>query len=323
MRGARVRVAVGALDQAPSTRVRPLPPGFVLLVAVGAMSWAGPMIRFGTAPPLVVAAWRLLFSVALIGLLLLVRRPAGAFRLSGREWALALGAGALLAAHFWSWIASLEFTTVASSAVLVSMQPVFVALLSAALLGERAAPRQWLGIGVAVAGAVAIGWGNLRAGGGPQGAAAAPLLGELLALAGAVFAAGYFVIGRKLRQELDLLVYIGVVYGIAAVLLLLAALATPGVALMGYPRTDWLIFLALALGPMMIGHTGVNYALRYLPAYVANLAALGEPVGATIIAWLLPAIAERPSPQVIAGGALIVVGLAVGAVSRGGGGEAG
>jgi drug/metabolite transporter (DMT)-like permease len=284
------------------------------VVAVGAMSWAGPLIRFGTAPPLVIAAWRLLFSVALIGVLLLVRRPRGAFRIGARGWGLALGAGALLAAHFWSWIAPLEYTTVASSAVLVSMQPVFVAALSAVALRERATPRQWVGIGIAVTGAVAIGWANLRAGGAPRLAGGSPLAGDLLALAGAVFAAGYYVIGRRLRQEMELLVYIGVVYGIAALFLLLAALASPGVALVGYPRTDWLIFLALAFGPMMIGHTGVNYALRYLPAYVANLAALGEPIGATIIAWLLPAIGETPTPQVLVGGALILMGVLVGAL---------
>jgi drug/metabolite transporter (DMT)-like permease len=284
-----------------------------LLVAVGAMSWAGPLVRFGTAPPLVIAAWRLIFSVAAIGVILLVRRPAEPLHLTRREWVLALGAGTLLAGHFWSWIASLEFTTVASSAVLVSMQPVFVAVFSAALLGERASVRQWLGIGVAVLGAVGIGWGNLRGGSVLQAAAPSPLLGDLLALVGAVFAAGYFVIGRRLRRHLDLLVYIGLVYGIAAVLLTVAVLASPDVALTGYPRSDWLVFLALAAGPMMIGHTGVNYALRYLPAYVANLAVLGEPIGAIHIAWLLPAIAETPSPQIVLGGALIAVGLFLGA----------
>lgn len=308
--------ATGAPESAPPTRVRPLPPGFVLLVAVGAMSWAGPLIRFSTAPPLVIAAWRLILSVVVIGVILLFRRPAERIQLTGREWGLAVAAGTMLAAHFWSWIASLELTTIASSAVLVSMQPVFVAGLSALLLAERASGRQWFGIGVAVLGAAAIGWGDLR-GPLPHAAAQSPLLGDLLALAGAVFAAGYFVIGRRLRRNLDLLVYIGLIYGIAAVILTIAVLASPGIALTGYPRGDWLIFAALAMGPMMIGHTGVNYALRYLPAYVANLAALGEPIGATLIAWLIPAIAETPSPQVLAGGILIAVGLIYGVGLRG------
>lgn len=282
------------------------PPGFVLLMAVAAMSWAGPLVRFAAAPALAVAAWRLLLSVALIAVVLAARRQLGALlRLSAGELGLALGSGLLLAAHFWSWIASLEWTSVASSAVLVSTQPIFVAALSAAFLGERASGRQWTGIVLAVLGAAVIGWGDF-------GRGSAPLLGDLLAVVGAICASGYYVIGRRLRQRLDLWVYIGVVYGIAALALAVAAWLSPGTALTGYPAGDWLVFGALAAGPMMVGHTGVNYALRYLPAYVANLAVLGEPLGATLIAWLLPAIAETPSPQLIAGGVLVGVGILFG-----------
>jgi drug/metabolite transporter (DMT)-like permease len=284
-----------------------------LLGAVLAMSWAGPLVRFSAAPALAIAAWRLLFSVAAIGVVLLVRKERPPLRLSAREWALAFGAGVLLAAHFWSWIESLAWTTVSSSAVLVSTQPVFVALFSTLFLREAVGARQWLGIAVAVAGAAAIGWGDLRAG---AGAAPHPLLGDLLAVAGAVFAAGYYTLGRRLRQKLDLWLYVGVVYSVAAITLTLAALLSPGVRMTGYAGGEWLIFLALALGPMMVGHTGVNYALRYLPAHVANLATLGEPLGATLIAWLLPAIGEPPTVQVLAGGALIGAGLWLGARGR-------
>jgi drug/metabolite transporter (DMT)-like permease len=300
-------------DSAQMTRVRPWPPGFVLLFAVAAMSWAGPLVRFAAAPALAIAAWRLIFSVALVCAILVIHRQGAApFALSGREWRLALASGALLAAHFWSWIASLELTTVASSVVLVSTQPVFVAVFAALFLRERASRRQWAGILVAVFGAAVVGWGDglAEGGGGTDGAA---LGGDLLAIAGAVFAAGYYVIGRSLRRRLDLWVYVGVVYGVAAGLLTLAAIVSPSVELFGHPRGDWWIFLALAVGPMMIGHTGVNYSLRYLPAHVANLAVLGEPVGATLIAWLLPAIGEAPTPQVLAGGALIGAGLTLAA----------
>jgi drug/metabolite transporter (DMT)-like permease len=139
-----------------------------------------------------------------------------------------------LAAHFWSWIASLSYTTVASSVVLVSTQPVFVALLSVAFLKETPLPRQWAGIAVAVVGAGVIGWGDFA--GGPE-----PLLGDLLAVAGAVFVSIYYVIGRRLRQRLDLWSYIAVVYGVAALVLLLGAALHPGVAVTGYPRspTGW------------------------------------------------------------------------------------
>lgn len=299
----------GPAPDGTSAPVTP-PPAAVLLVAVLAMSWGGPLVRYATAPPLVVAAWRVAFSVLFIAVVVLARDRGRAIRsLSGRDWALATTAGVFLAAHFWSWIASLSYTTVASSVVLVSTQPVFVALLSVAMLREYPTARQWAGIGVAVLGAGVIGWGDFA--GGPE-----PLLGDLLAVAGAVFVSLYYVIGRSIRQRLDLWSYIAVVYGVAAGVLLAGAALHPGVALTGYPGTDWLVFLALAAGPMLVGHTGVNYALRYLPAYVANLALLGEPIGATLLAWWLPGIRERPSVQLLAGGALILLGIGLGFIRR-------
>ncbi len=286
------------------------PPGLILLVAVLAMSWGGPLVRFATAPALAVAAWRVSFSVLFIAAVVLFRDRGRAIRaLSGRDWALGLLSGAFLALHFWSWIESLSYTTVASSVVLVNTQPIFVALLSIAFLGERPTGRQWGGIGVAVVGAAVIGWGDFAGG-------AEPLLGDLLAVAGAVFVSLYYVIGRRLRQRLELWDYIAVVYGSAAVILMAATAAMPGVAVTAYPATDWLVFLALAAGPMMIGHTGANYALRYIPAYVTNLALLGEPIGATLLAWWLPGIRERPSAQLLLGGALILCGIGLGVIRR-------
>lgn len=296
---------------AETTRVRPMPPGFVLLFAVVAMSWAGPLVRFSSADALVIAAWRLIFSVVLIGIVLVARRQLGAIlRLTARQWTLAFGSGAMLAAHFWAWNTSLQWTTVASSVVLVTTQPIFVAIFSALFLGEAASRRQWAGIVVAVMGAAVIGWGDFLP--AASGGARSALIGDLLAIAGAIFAAGYFVIGRTLRQHLDLWVYVGVVYGIAAGLVVLAVLVGGSGRLGGYPPGDWLVFLALAVGPMMIGHTGVNYALRYMRAHVANLVVLGEPVGATLIAWALPAIGETPTPQVFFGGLLIGAGILLG-----------
>jgi drug/metabolite transporter (DMT)-like permease len=255
---------------------------------------------------LVISAWRLLFSVGFIAFLLLGRRSfRRGVRLSRKEWVLGVGAGLLLAGHFWAWVAAVQFTTIANSAVLVSTQPLFVAALSVAFLGEHPTWRQWVGILVAISGTAVIGSGSFALGG-------QALLGDGLALAAAVMAAGYFSIGRSLRKKLDLWAYTGLVYGAAAVLLLVAVLASPGAPLTGYPSRDWLVFLALAAGPMMIGHTGINYALRYLPAYVANLASLGEPVGATLIAWALPAIGEVPSSQTLLGGVLILAGIALG-----------
>jgi drug/metabolite transporter (DMT)-like permease len=213
-------------------------------------------------------------------------------------------AGVALALHFAAWITSLRLTSVAASAVLVSLSPVVAWLLSHRLLGERPAPRQAAGIVLAIAGAAIIAAGDLRTGG------RSALLGDLLALAGAACGGLYFVIGRRLRGSLSLAGYVTPVYGVAA-LVLLAWAAVRGEAFAAYPAGDWAIFAGLALGPMLVGHTGLNYALRYLPAYSVNVAALGEPVGATLIAWLLPAIAQRPPLTAVGGGVLALAGIAL------------
>jgi drug/metabolite transporter (DMT)-like permease len=265
-------------------------------------------VRFTDAPAIVVAAWRLILSVLFIGVVLAIRRTPMPL-LSRRDWLLSAAAGVFLALHFWAWIASLDLTTIASSVVLVSTQPVFVAVLSGMFLGEAATRRQWIGIFIAVSGAFVIARGDFAL--GPEA-----LLGDALALSGAIFVSIYYVIGRRLRSMMELWWYIGIIYGIAALVLAGAALLMPGVRMTGHAGQDWRVFAALAAGPMMLGHTLVNYSLRYLRAYVANLALLGEPVGATLIAFALPAIAEVPGPQTLLGGMLILTGIGLTVLKR-------
>ena len=270
------------------------------------MGWSGPLVRLSDAPALTIAVWRLVFAVALIGVL---RAVSGGTRPHGREWRAAIVAGIFLAAHFWAWIASIEYTSVASSVALVCMQPVFVAILSATFLHEHPTRAQWMGIGIAVAGAFVIAWGDF-------GRGRDALIGDALALAGAMLVSVYYVIGRRLRQRLDLWTYTGVVYGVAAVALAGAALAS-GAELVQHPGREWAIFALLALLPTMLGHTGANYALAHYPAYKVNLVILGEPVIASLLAWGLPGIREVPPLQTVAGGALILGGIALG-MMRGG-----
>ena len=287
-------------------RVRPrVSPVLVMFIAVIAMSWAAPLIRLAGAPPLAIAAWRLTFaSLVLAPLFAGTRGPAEWARLSAPERRIAALAGVLLALHFAAWITSLRLTSIAASAVLVSLSPVFAWVFSRAFLGERPGRRQAAGIVLAILGAAVIALGDA----GRAGHAA--LVGDLLALAGAAFGGAYFVIGRRLRAGLGLVAYVTPVYTVAAVVLLGWA-ALRGEAFVRYPAGDWLVFAALAVGPMLVGHGGLNYALRYLPAYTVNVAALGEPVGATLIAWTLPAIAEPPGAAAVAGGALAIAGIAL------------
>jgi len=274
-----------------------------MAAAVVAMAWAAPLIRLSGAPPLAIAAWRLTFaSLLLIPAFLRTPWLAEWRSLPVGDRVIAWLAGAALALHFAAWITSLRMTSVAASGVLVALSPVFAWAISAVWLGERPAPRQAAGILLAIAGAAVIALGDARTGAGKA------LLGDALALAGAVFGGAYFVVGRRLRRTLSLASYVTPVYALSAVILLVWA-AARGQAFVAYPARDWTIFAALALGPMLVGHTGLNYSLRYLPAYLVNVAALGEPVGATLIAWLLPAIAEPPGIGAIAGGALCLAGI--------------
>lgn len=214
----------------------------------------------------------------------------------------------LLAVHFWTWNASLQLTTVSASVILVNLQPVFVAAGSAVWLRERPARSQAAGIAIAMAGALIVAVGDVGAGG--IGGGRDPLIGDLLALIGAVTAAAYYLAGRRLRARLSIWPYVGLVYGACLVTLLLLAGALD-VPLTPQPPREIAIFAALAAGPMLLGHTGMNWALGHLPAYVVNLTVLGEPVGATVLAAIIPGIAEQPTATTLAGGALILGGIVV------------
>jgi drug/metabolite transporter (DMT)-like permease len=285
----------------------------VLLAAIIGISMAAPLVRLSHATPVVIATWRLFFSVVVIAAILVPRRGWTQWkRLDRRGVALALGAGIMLALHFWSWTASVDMTSIAASVVLVNIQPVIVALISVVWLREAPTGRQWLGIGLAMAGACIVAWGDARFVTSTQGTRA--LLGDALALGGGVAAALYYLVGRRLRGTLDLWPYVALVYGACFIVLLGICVATRA-PLLPQPRRELAIFVALAAGPMLLGHTGLNWALKYLPAYVVNVTALGEPVGATLIAALVPSIREVPSALTLVGGTFVLGGVVL-AVAR-------
>jgi drug/metabolite transporter (DMT)-like permease len=281
----------------------------VLGLAMLGISFAAPLIRYSTAHPIVIAIWRLAISMVLIAAFLIPGRGWRQWRLLDRRGiALALGAGVMLALHFWTWNTSLSYTTVAASVVLVNTQPVIIAALSVVWLREAPTRAQWGGIGLAMLGALIIVLPDLR-GGFALGSGRA-LIGDLLALAGAVTAALYYLTGRRLRRTLDLWPYVALVYGACLVTLVVIAVAIR-VPMLPQPPREWLIFAALAVGPMMLGHTGMNWAMRYLPAYTVNLTTLGEPLGATLLAAMLPGIREVPPLATLGGGALVLLGILI------------
>jgi drug/metabolite transporter (DMT)-like permease len=268
-----------------------------LLVGIAAISTSPVLVRLGHLPALALAFWRCLAGALLLAPF--VRWPGG--RPARREAAQLLAAGAFLAVHFALFNASLSFTTVASAAVLVSASPLFVGL-GAALLGEPPSRRAWLGIGLATAGAVVIGLGDV----GDVDLGPRALLGDAMAFAGAATFAGYLLLGRSARQRLPVAAYAASVYGTAAVLLLPACLAT-GAALGGYPPRSWLVLAAVIAGPQLLGHTVFNGLLATVSATVVAVVTLAEPIGASLLAWLV--FAEVPPVWLYVGALPVMAGV--------------
>ncbi len=282
---------------------------FVLALALLGVSLSGPLVRLSRAHPLTIAAWRLAFSLVIIAVALMATGQWRQWqRLTRREVAIAVGAGGMLALHFWSWNTSITLTSVAASVVLVNTQPVVVALLSVFWLREAPSRRQWAGIAIAMTGALIVASPDFAAGAASATTHPRAWLGDMLALLGAVTAAIYFVSGRRLRSALDLWAYVGIVYG-ACLVVLLILIAVTNAPLAPQPARELAIFAGLALGPMLLGHTGLNWALKHSPAYVVNLTLLGEPIGATLIAAMLPGIREVPGPATFIGGAVVFAGV--------------
>ena len=280
----------------------------VLALSVVGISFAGPLIRLSHAHAVVIATWRLFFSLIIVGVALMVTGGWRQWRTLDRAGlALAAGAGVLLALHFWAWNASIALTTIAASTVLVDLQPVIVAGASAVLLEEAPSRRQWLGITLAVCGAAVLGSADW---GGPGAQNNKAFIGDLLAFGGGVAGAFYYLTGRRVRRRLDLWPYVAIVYGVCFLTLLSISVAAH-LPLMHQPPRELAIFAALAVGPMLLGHTGMNWAVKYAPAFVVNLTVLGEPIGATILAALLPGIRETPSGRALAGFALVLLGILV------------
>jgi drug/metabolite transporter (DMT)-like permease len=281
----------------------------VLALSLVGISFAAPLVRLSHAHPIVIATWRLFFSLVIVVIALVITGGWRQWRTLDRAGLLlASGAGVLLALHFWAWNASIGLTTIAASVVLVDLQPVIVAGASAAWLREPPSRRQWIGITLALCGAVLLASADVGGGAGWRGSRA--LQGDLLALGAGVAAALYYLTGRRVRQRLDLWPYVAIVYGVCFVTLVGIGVAAR-LPMLRQPPRELAIFAALAVGPMLLGHTGMNWALKYAPAFVVNLTVLGEPVGATLLAALLPGIRELPTARTLAGGALVLMGILI------------
>ncbi len=288
-------------ERNPEGAPHPLVLGGAIAVAVVAVSTAAILIRLSAAPTLTIAFYRLAIATVLLAPVVLVsqERRASLAELPTRDWIGLSLVGVVLAVHFGAWIESLSWTTVAASVVLVTLHPVFVGVACDRLFGEGLGRLGWIGVVGALGGGVVIAWGDFRIG-------IEALVGDALALVGALAAAAYFLAGRGYRRRLSLLTYVVPVYTACSVALLAWMLAA-GSPVTGYPWREYAIFAALAIGPMILGHTVLNYALKYVTAPVIATAILGEPVGSTLLALVV--LGEVPPLVTVLGGLVVLAGI--------------
>lgn len=276
-----------------------------LPLAILAVSTGAPFARWAApASPIAIAALRVLVASVLL-FAVGYRELAGLRRASSRERLLVVASGLLLGLHFGSWIASLSFTSTAASVALVCTNPIFAALFGT-LLGDRVRRREVFGIGIAGLGCAVLAGGDWSAGGDA-------LIGDVLALIGAASAAAYLVVGRTLRTAVPLLPYLGCVNLIAGIGLAITAVAL-GSDLTALPAHSYLACAGAALVASLIGHSLLNAAVRKTPTHLVALAILGEPIASSLITWAV--FAEQPPLYAAAGGAVVLVGIAVGFVRR-------
>lgn len=287
-----------------------------LIIGILAVSTGSIFIRFAQVemPSLVIAAGRLTLATLIILPFAVHSWRMNKIVLSRKTLGLLILSGIFLGLHFITWVTSLEYTSVASSVVLVTTAPLWVALLSPIFLNEKITKWVLVGLGIALIGAILVGMGgscSITGGqficiGFERFLSGEHFTGNLLALLGAIFSGAYLMVGRSVRNRLSLPVYTTIVYGVASIVLILLVIIS-GEKITGYSTNMYWWVIGMALIPQVIGHTTFNWALKYLSAAYVSIALLGEPIGAVVLAALL--LKEKPGVLEIIGGILILLGI--------------
>ena len=285
--------------------------GLVLSAGVLVIATASILIRYAQnaqVPSLSIAAIRLGVSALVLSVIVALQYAQWPQGVTMRHGWLAVLSGVCLAAHFATWITSLQYTSVASSAALVATTPLWVGIVARVWFKEALNRYRIIGMALTIAGSIGIAVSDQTASVGTN-----PLLGNLLAIVGAISGSAYFLLGRGLRSDLPLLHYIWMTYGAAALVLLVAALGF-GYTTVPTAGITWLVLIGLALGPQLLGHTSINYAMRHLSALLVTIALLGEPVGSAILAFVL--FQEQVAPLQVMGLIGLLLGIGVTAVGE-------
>jgi drug/metabolite transporter (DMT)-like permease len=289
--------------------MRRFPVYLFIAFSILCLSTSAIIIRYCSAPAMIIALYRVLFTIILAAGLGAPLRGRNYRDLGRRDILLMAAAGFFLALHFAFWFSSLDYTSVSSSVLFTNLQVIFVLFFSLLFLHEKV--NAWIigGIIVAVLGSALIAHGDLAFG---------KFGGDMLALASGLFVAVYFIIGRQVRKRVQIWTYTTIVSSFTALVLLVTAWLR-GLDFAGFPRYEWGLFFLLALGPGIAGHGILNWALKYVQAPVVAVSILGESVGASILAWIL--FHEHLLWYQLLGGMCILTGIYLAASHEGNGGE--
>ncbi|MRG87224.1 DMT family transporter [Salinibacillus xinjiangensis] len=275
-------------------------PYLALTIGVISVSTAAILVKLAhDAPASIIANYRLLLAVLIMSPYILLKRRHEFRYIQKKDWRLSIFSGVFLAFHFIFWFESLNYTSVASSVVLVTLQPIFAFIGTYFFFKERFTYGAIISMVIAIIGSIIISWGDFKISG-------LAFFGDMLALLGAIMVTGYFLLGQNVRKRISLATYTFVVYGVSSITLILYNIVNQE-AFIGYPLDHWLIFLALAIVPTFLGHTLFNWALKWISTSTITMGMLFEPVGASILAYFI--LGEVITWFQILGGFIVIFGL--------------
>jgi drug/metabolite transporter (DMT)-like permease len=279
---------------------------YAILIAVIAVSFSAILIRWSDSHPYVIAAYRMGITSLILLPIVLAKYISEIKKIKRNELLFMITIGMILALHFGSWITSLEKTSVASSVILVTSHPLFVAIVSHYIFREKLQTIGYIGIIVAFTGIIILTIGD-------YGLGESNLRGDVLALIGSIAAGIYILGGRKSRRSVSLVPYVFIVYSICTLCLLIACVAVSA-PLYPLPLAEYELFILMAIIPTILGHTFYNYALKFVKAQLVSVSLLGEPIGSSILAYIL--LSEAAPRFTIIGGALVLPGIYLAYIGR-------
>lgn len=277
-------------------KIHPYIPIFIGVISV---SLSAIFVKLANAEAGIIAFYRMLFSVLIMAPLFFLKYIKELRQLSKRDWLFSSIAGVFLAFHFILWFESLNYTSVASSTVLVTLQPLFAFVGTYFFFKEKITMKTIFAGAIAIVGSVLISWGDFKLNG-------AAFYGDILALVACALVTAYLLFGQDVRKRLSLVTYTMLVYVVSTITLLIYVLIK-GESFGPYPTMDWVWFILLAIVPNLFGHTLFNWSIKYVSTNVVSIAILFEPIGAAILALLI--FKEYLIVTQLLGGLIVIMGI--------------